>query len=301
MTLQRSFDQATRQGDSWLESDLPFVFRGLFRRRERGIFRAVSDAEPTSYRAVIAYDGRDYFGWQRLAEKETVQGTLEEAIAAAFGEETPVQGAGRTDRGAHAEGQVAGFRLTRPREVAEITESLNEFLPDSVRVMEVQAVPNEFHARMSAIGKEYAYVIWNDPDLPEELVDRVWHVPEHLSFEAMEEAMPALVGRHDFASFATKTRFTQKSTERELYSAKIEREDSGIRFWFHGDSFLNHMVRNIVRAVVKVGEGKYEPGKIAEILKARKRSASPGSAPASGLCLMQVFYPEESGAGQVGD
>lgn len=245
---------------------------------------------------MIAYDGREYFGWQRLAEKATVQGTLEQAIAAAFGEETLVQGAGRTDRGANAEGQVAGFRLIHPREVAEITNSLNQFLPESIRVVDVQEVPKEFHARMSAIGKEYAYEIWNDSDLPEELEGRVWHVPERLDFEAMEEAMPSLVGRHDFASFGTKTRFAQKSTERELFSATIERKDASIRFRFHGDSFLNHMVRNIVRAVVKVGEGKYEPAKIAEILKAQKRSVSPGSAPASGLCLMQVFYPDESGA-----
>jgi len=265
------------------------------------MFRAVSDTEPTSYRAVIAYDGRDYFGWQRLAEKETVQGTLEKAITAAFGEETPVQGAGRTDRGANAEGQVAGFRLIQAREVAEIRESLNRCLPDSIRVLDVQVVPKEFHARMSAIGKEYTYMIWNNPELPEELTHHVWHVPERLSFEAMEAALPELVGRHDFASFGTKTRFAQKSTVRELFSATIERDDSMIRFGFHGDSFLNHMVRNMVRAVVKVGEGKYEPAKIAEILKAGKRSASPGSAPASGLCLMQVFYPEDSETGPVGD
>ena len=245
---------------------------------------------------MIAYDGRDFFGWQRLANNPTVQGAMEKAVVEAFGEQTPVQGAGRTDRGAHAEGQVAGFKLARPHEPVEIKASLNRYLPDSIRVCEAHAVSNDFHARTSAVAKEYAYMIWNDPDLPEDRVDRVWHVPERLIFETMEQALPAVVGRHDFASFGTKTRFVQKSTERELFSAEIERADEIIVFRFQGNSFLNHMVRNMVRALVKVGEGKYEPSKIGEILRARNRAASPGSAPASRLCLMQVFYPEQDRA-----
>lgn len=258
----------------------------------------MSTEETQSYRAVIAYDGRDFFGWQRLANKPTVQEAVERALTEAFNEQTPAQGAGRTDRGAHADGQVASFHLTQAYEADEIKILLNENLPGSIRIMDVQAVANDFHARMSAVGKEYAYVIWNDAELPEERRNRVWHVPEPLSFEAMEEAMPDLVGKHDFASFATKTRFAQKSTERELYFTEISRDDELITFRFQGDSFLNHMVRNLVRALVKVGEGKYKPSKIGEILRAKNRSASPGSAPASGLFLMHVFYPEDTNAAE---
>lgn len=252
----------------------------------------MSETDSYSYRALIAYDGQEFFGWQRLADHPTVQGALKKALLDAFGEEVTVQGAGRTDRGAHAEGQVAGFALGEAVAVEEIVDLLNKHLPEAIDVLEVECVPDDFHVRTSAIGKEYAYVIWNEEELLEERMGLVWHVPQPLSFEAMEEALPMLVGKHDFASFGTKTGFKQKSTVREIYFAEIEQAGEEIIFRFQGDSFLNHMVRNMVRALVKVGEGKYAPSRIGEILEAKNRSASPGSAPASGLYLMRVFYPE---------
>jgi tRNA pseudouridine38-40 synthase len=248
--------------------------------------------DPQSYAAVVAYDGREFFGWQRLADKPTIQGAIEVALHKAFGGQFMAQGAGRTDRSAHAEGQVVGFQLEQRLADDEVLAALNKVLPETIHLIEVRSVPSDFHARTSAVGKEYAYLIWNQSDIPDEMVNRVWHVPEPLMLEPMEEAIALLLGKNDFATFGTKMNFQQKTTVREIFSAEIDQVDEVITFRFQGNSFLNHMVRNMVRALVRVGEGKWSPSKVGEALNAKLRSASPGSAPASGLYLMQVFYPD---------
>lgn len=246
------------------------------------------------YKLTLAYDGRNYFGWQRLSNKATIQGELEDAIASVVKAPIVVQGAGRTDRGAHAEGQVASFTLNNQWEEGPLMDALNETLPPTIRVLDCEEVPTTFHARMSAVGKEYAYLIWNRPELDESMDGRVWYVPERLSFGAMEEAVRHVVGRHDFASFGTKPKHGQTSTEREIYSAELDLEDDVMTFRFQGNSFLNHMVRNMVRTIVRVGEGKFPPNELIRILEAKNRQAAPGSAPASGLYLMEVFYGDET-------
>ncbi len=248
-----------------------------------------------SYSLVIEYDGRGFYGWQRLRDKPTVQAALEAAVEAAFGERVAVQGAGRTDRGAHALGQVAGIRLAAQVAPDDLVAALNAALPGSVRVKGARIVPDSFHPRTSATAKEYEYRIANAPEIREGLAGRVWHVPGRLDGPSIREALPRLIGRHDFATFATRTRFGQKSTVRELRTAELEVEGDRLVFRFVANSFLYHMVRNMVRLLVKVGEGRVEPGRVAAVLAARDRAASPGSAPASGLYLVQVFYPE-SGA-----
>lgn len=248
--------------------------------------------EPNAYAIVLEYDGRAYFGWQRLKDKPTIQGALEAAIGEACSEQVRVRGAGRTDRGAHATGQVAGFRLVARPEPEELAAALNGCLPEDIRVRSARIVPDDFHPREAATGKRYDYKLCDADPCPEPLAGRVWKVRPGLNVAAMRAALAPLLGRHDFASFATKTRFGQKSTVRVLRVAEVERDGGLIVFGFEADSFLYHMVRNLVRLVVKVGEDRLEPAQVGAVLAARDRQAAPGSAPASGLYLTRVDYPD---------
>ena len=160
-----------------------------------------------SYQVILRYDGRAYHGWQRLKDHKSVQGSVELAIAQAFGETTAVQGAGRTDRGAHAEGQSAGFRLETEISEEALISALNEALPGDVYVVGARKVSLEFHVREDAVGKMYEYRIFNAEPLPKELDGRVWHTHGDLDVASMGQAMDLLKGSHDFGSFATKTRF----------------------------------------------------------------------------------------------
>ncbi len=251
------------------------------------------DARPlANYRITLRYDGRNYMGWQRHGDQPTIQGALEAAIERAFGVGGPVQGSGRTDRGAHALGQVASSRLPRGLAPSEIVTALNVLLAEDIEVLDVAAEDDDFHARTSASTKRYRYVIWNAPDCPEREIGRVWHVPGPLDVEAMRAACPVLVGRHDFASFATRPNFQQKSTVRQLVELSMRVDPPRIEFALRADGVLYKMVRNIVRALVKVGEGRTPPGDLARILAARDRKAAPGSAPASGLYLERVWYDD---------
>lgn len=249
-----------------------------------------TERELGNHRLTVSYDGRRYFGWQRNGTQPTIQLALEQAITQAFGVRVPVQGSGRTDRGAHARGQVASARLPVEAAPADAAARLNQALPDDIRVLDVRPVADDFHARMSARGKQYRYVIWTAKTCPREQVGRVWHVPEPLDEGAMREACAALVGEHDFASFATRPNFRQKSTVRRISHATLRREGAALELELRADGFLYKMVRNIVRAVVKVGRGRYTPREFEGILKARDRRAAPGTAPACGLYLDEVFY-----------
>ena len=250
------------------------------------------DSPLTNYRLTLRYDGRRYMGWQRHGDQPTIQGALEAAIAGAFDVAGPVQGSGRTDRGAHALGQVASARLPRGLAPSEVVRALNAQLGEDIEVLDVAAAADDFHARTSASTKRYRYVIWNAPECPATEVGLVWHVPGLLDVEAMRAACPHLLGRHDFASFATRPNFKQKSTVREMVELSIGVDLPRIEFALRADGFLYKMVRNIVRALVKVGEGRTPAGDLPRILAARDRKAAPGSAPASGLYLERVWYDD---------
>ncbi len=248
----------------------------------------------TNYRLTIRYDGRNYLGWQRHGDDPTIQGALEQAITAVFGVRSPIQGSGRTDRGAHALGQVASVRLPSDLDLdpAAVAVALNMELAEGIEVCSAEPAPDDFHARMSATSKRYRYVIWNAERCPQEEVGLVWHIPGALDVQSMRQACPALLGRHDFASFATRPNFKQKSTVRELTDVALTHDAPRIELAFSADGFLYKMVRNIVRTLVKVGEGRYEPSDLPAILAARDRAAAPGTAPASGLYLDEVFYDD---------
>ena len=134
--------------------------------------RSETDLPQFNYCLIVAYDGRDYFGWQRLSDKSTIQGALETAIQSGCDETVVIQGAGRTDRGVHAEGQVAGFKSNKQFDPEELQEILNAQLPETIRIVDATEVPTSFHPRMSAIGKEYVYLIWNELEIPDQMKGR---------------------------------------------------------------------------------------------------------------------------------
>ncbi len=247
----------------------------------------------SNYRMTISYDGRAFLGWQRHGNKPTVQFALEQAVEQAFNVHVPVRGSGRTDRGAHALGQVVSLQLPIGSEPETIKSKLNDVLPAEVYIADVSGTSSDFHACDSAIAKRYRYVIWNDNKLPAERDGRVWHIKEPLDLGAMNEACQIFVGEHDFASFATRSNFKQKSTRRTVTEAVLMHELPTITFEILADGFLYKMVRNIVRAIVKVGEGRYTRDDLCRILDAKNRRAAPGTAPASGLYLERVFYAED--------
>ena len=249
-----------------------------------------SNGDMQNYRLTLAYDGREFMGWQRHGDQRTVQGVFEASIESAFAQRVSVQGAGRTDRGAHADGQVASVALTRGLAVGDVLAMLGAELPADIVLRDVAEADANFHARTSAVGKTYGYRIWNAQDCPESELGRVWNSPRPLDVASMQEAAEILVGEHDFASFATKANFKQRSTVRKLQSLEILFEARIIEFSFVADAFLYKMVRNLVRAIVKVGEGRSDKAKLASILAAKDRGAAPGTAPASGLCLKSVHY-----------
>ena len=220
-------------------------------------------------RLTVSYDGRAFFGWQRHPGKPTVQGALEAALSEVAGAPVEVRGAGRTDRGTHANGQVASARVPAELAVESLREALAPHLPEGLTVLAADAVDRSFHARMSAVGKRYLYTIHNAPKLPRELDGKVWHVPDPLDVAAMDAVLPLFVGEHDFASFATKANHARKTTVRTVSRFTLQHEPPQIVFSIEADGFLYKMVRNIVRAVVKVGEGRFDADRLQQVLAAK--------------------------------
>lgn len=244
----------------------------------------------TNVALLVSYDGRGYYGWQRHAGNPTIQEALETAVYDAFGVRSVIAGSGRTDRGAHATGQVATVLLPSDAAADEIVARLNRALLGDVVIRAARQVPEDFHALASARCKTYRYVLWVDAPLPPERDRKVWTVRGPLDVPAMSRAMTHLVGRHDFATFATPAKFERSSTVRTIARAEVSAELPTIELTFEADGFLYKMVRNLVRAVVKVGEGRKTPADIPKMLAARDRKAAAGSAPASGLYLDAVHY-----------
>ncbi len=243
------------------------------------------------YRLTLRYDGRAYQGWQRHTGKPTVQGAIEAAVVEVFGVQCAVHGSGRTDRGVHADAQVAHVLAPFSLPADDVQAQLSAQLPEDIRLLEAVAAPADFHARDSATGKTYRYEIHNAPQCPPDRVGLVWHIPGPLDVEAMQAATALLTGEHDFSSFAKKTNYTPRSMVRTMSAVTLDHHAPLIVLRFAADGFLYKMVRNLVRALVKVGEGRTTLAQLQQILDARDRAAAPGTAPASGLYLQEVRYP----------
>lgn len=249
------------------------------------------DIRLVNYRMDIRYDGQNYYGWQRHKDNPTIQGALENAITQCLGLRVTVEGSGRTDRGTHAVRQVATVRL--PEKIEKDTvKNLNHMLDKTIEIIGLQKVPEQFHARESAVGKWYCYKIWNHSNLPPEKEGKVWFIPEKLDVGVIKKACSLFVGKMDYASFAKVPNFQRASTVRTVYSLDLLQDGPCLCFSIVADGFLYHMVRNIIRLLVKAGEGRVQMKDIPRIIAAKDRKASPGTAPASGLYLYDVFYDQ---------
>lgn len=250
------------------------------------------------YRLLLEYDGTDFSGWQTQAHgQRTVQGCLAKALEELCGEPVRVTGAGRTDAGVHAEGQVAAVALPLALEAGVLARALNAKLPADIAVLEVNPVPDDFDPRRQASAKHYRYRIWNAP-MRSPLRDRRWlHWSRPLALEAMREAAAELVGRHDFASFQA-AGGALVDTRRELFRLEIEGEaGAAIVLDFEGSGFLRYMVRNLVGTLLEVGAGRRLPSSMRGLLAAQDRQKAGPTAAARGLTLVAVRYPEAAFAG----
>lgn len=244
------------------------------------------------YRVTIEYDGAGFVGWQRQANGVSIQAALEQALAAFTGEQPEVIGAGRTDAGVHAAGQVAHFDLTRSWEIRTLINALNAHLrPQPVAVLDAAEVTADFHARFSAIKRHYRYRILNRLAPPALERGRVWHVIRPLDEKAMHAAAQLLVGRHDFTSFRS-TECQAKSPVKTLDRLDVRRICDEVVIETSARSFLHNQVRAMVGSLRKVGEGKWSALDLVRARDACDRSAAGPTAPAEGLCLMRVDYPD---------
>lgn len=238
---------------------------------------------------IVEYDGTDYAGWQRQPDQPTVQETIETAITLLTQVDLSVTGAGRTDAGVHALGQVVTFRIDKDWTASEWTKGMNARLPKDISVRSAEIMPDGFHARYSANGKLYEYRIVNRPERP--AVDRnyVWHVPRPLDHQAMQQAASLLIGSHDFTSFEG-TLTDNEDPICHLQQLNVTRGGDGILIHAYADRFLKHMVRNIVGTLAEVGGGKRPAVSMSELLVAKDRTKAGRTAPAQGLFLIRVDY-----------
>ena len=253
-----------------------------------------AEADTRNVKLVLTYDGAGFAGWQRQKNAPSVQQALEEAIARVTGEQPTVVGAGRTDAGVHALGQVANFHTASRLSVAELHRALNGVLPETVAVLEAEEVAPEFHARFGATGKHYRYTIHNAPVRPVLDRHRVLHVRGRVNLTAVRRAARVLVGEHDFAAFTTHAR-EKENTVRRVEELSVRRNGERVMVDIIGNGFLYNMVRAIVGTLLDVGRGRLTSEGVACILASGDRRQAGPTAPAHGLCLMSVRYPDEDG------
>jgi tRNA pseudouridine38-40 synthase len=242
------------------------------------------------YKIIVEYDGAPFVGWQLQENGLSVQGALMTAIAAFSSEKVMVQGAGRTDAGVHAIGQVAHFDLATERETDTVRDAINAHLrPNPVAVLSAEKVAADFDARRSALRRHYLYRIGNRrPDLALER-GRAWRVPRRLDADAMHTAAQRLIGKHDFTTFRS-TECQAKSPEKTLDRLDVSRAADEVHITAVARSFLHNQVRSMVGSLALVGDGKWQPDDLWRALQARDREACGPVAPPEGLYLVRVDY-----------
>ncbi len=260
----------------------------------------------------IAYDGSEFHGWQIQPDRPTVQGILSEVIGRTIGEKVLPQGSGRTDTGVHARAQVTSFTTESTIPLVNFRKVLNDRLPPAIRVLNVEEMPPEFHARHSATAKTYEYRVYCGEIVPPSLARYVTHHPWPLDRDAVFAAASFILGEHDFTSFAAVdpdrvTRSEEDDEEfaldigtlvvpkhatniRTVFDSSWRYEGEEVIYTIRGNGFLHHMVRNLVGTMLVIGKGTWQPEDMKRILAARDRSAAGPTASANGLWLMSVEY-----------
>ncbi|MCB1414059.1 MAG: tRNA pseudouridine(38-40) synthase TruA [Xanthobacteraceae bacterium] len=242
------------------------------------------------YKLTIEYDGAPFCGWQVQETLPSVQGSLERAVKAISGEAARVHGAGRTDAGVHALGQVAHVDLVKDFPAGRLRDGLNAHLrPDPIGVLAVEIVPQTFEARFSAVRRHYLYRIVNRRANLALEIGRVWRVPKALDADAMHEAAQRLIGKHDFTTFRD-TECQAKSPDKTLDVLDVTRDGEAVNIVTNARSFLHSQVRSMVGSLVWVGEGRWTPDDMQRALEARDRRACGPVAPPDGLYLVRVDY-----------
>ncbi len=250
------------------------------------------------FKLTIAYDGTDFHGWQIQAEKPTIQGEIVNVLRRLTQEHVYLHGAGRTDAGVHALGQVGSFRTQSALSAEEFQRALNALLPQTIRIVGSEEVGPDFDARWSARGKIYCYRIYRGKVVPPMIWRYVLHYPFPLDEEAMRDAAARFAGTHDFASFAASTGSEEddkeRSTEREIFSTELVRtaDDAELVFTVRGRSFLRYMVRKMVGTLLDVGRGRLKPEDIDRLFELRDRSKSGPTVPPQGLVMVEVQHEE---------
>ena len=250
------------------------------------------------FKLIIAYDGTDFHGWQMQSNKPTVQGEIVDVLRRITQESVQLHGAGRTDAGVHALGQIGSFRTQSTLSAGEFQRALNALLPPTIRIVAAEEVGPDFNARWSARGKIYRYRLYRGKVVPPMLWRYVLHYPFPLDEEAMRDAAARFVGVHDFASFAASTGSEEddkeRSTEREISSTELARSADGeeLVFTVRGRSFLRYMVRKMVGTLLDVGRGKLAPADIDRLYQLKDRSKSGPTVPPQGLCMVSVELEE---------
>ncbi|MFA6627251.1 MAG: tRNA pseudouridine(38-40) synthase TruA [Bacilli bacterium] len=239
------------------------------------------------YKCVVAYDGANYHGFQVQGIKNTIQNELEKALAVIHKKPITIYAAGRTDAGVHALAQVFHFNSEIDMNELSMKKAINSSLPADIYIQSVEHVSDDFHARFSAVSKEYEYLIDRGEYNP--LLARYrtyYHYP--LDVEAMKHVVDLMIGEHDFRAFTKNQRL--KNTTRTIYTCSLEQEGNLLRFRIHGNGFMHHMVRIMVGMMLEVGKGKITPTQFETILQAKNRQLAPKIVPANGLYLVRVHY-----------
>ncbi|MGN0244495.1 MAG: tRNA pseudouridine(38-40) synthase TruA [Lachnospiraceae bacterium] len=243
-----------------------------------------------NYKMILSYDGTRFYGWEHQPTTDmTIQGKMESVLSLMVQTEVEVIGCGRTDAGVHAQNMVCNAHFDTQMNTDEIRDYLNRYLPDDICVKEVRIASDRFHSRYNAIGKTYCYTCYIGDVKPVFNRKYVYVLDQKPDVQEMKKAAEYLIGTHDFASFCSNPRM-KKSTVRKVDRIDIQKKGDLLTFTFHGSGFLQHMVRILTGTLLEVGFGKRTPESISDLIDAKDRKLAGFTAPAKGLCMMQVDY-----------
>jgi tRNA pseudouridine38-40 synthase len=241
---------------------------------------------------IIEYNGTNYHGSQSQVNAPTIQGEIEKALKKLTGERIRIKIASRTDAGVHAKGQVMGFDTGAKLPLKSFIDGLNHYLPEDIAVKEASRAEADFDVRRRAVSREYRYYIYNSPTRSPLKEGTTWRISGKLNIAAMQKACESLVGRHDFTSFVgSEITAKQKRMVRDVFEATVTQDGEMLVFKIIANSFLPHQVRNTIGSLVKVGQDRMTVAEFEKMIESRTPSLAGPTAPAAGLCLVQVNYP----------